>query len=230
MNFTNLHTHDTFSELDAIGFPKEYIDYCIELGMDSMAITNHGNMNSLGYGIEHVKKINKERSEPFKLIYGVEGYFKETISEEKDSDKRREHIILLAQNLSGFETLCKLVSNSNKKPNFYFKPRIDLNLLKKYNKGLICSTACISGLMGSVVKDSLKDHLSDKEIDIFKNDVLPKCKVVIIPNRTKERTKKKNSYSLNRNEEIEKLLVQCGFNVIVDTSFEKGYSVVIGTK
>jgi len=73
-------------------------------------------------------------------------------------------------------------------------------------------------------------HLSNKELDILKNDVLPKCKVVIIPNRTKERNKKKNSYSLNRNAEIRKLLDSAGFKVTVDNSFEKGYSIVVGTK
>jgi hypothetical protein len=74
-------------------------------------------------------------------------------------------------------------------------------------------------------------HLNDQEIEILKTKILPQCKVVIIPNRLKERSLQKNSYHLNRNEEIEKLLKSCGFSrVTIDNTIEKGYSVIVGTK
>ena len=73
-------------------------------------------------------------------------------------------------------------------------------------------------------------HLSDEEIELLKTEILPNCEVVIIPNRNKERGKQKNSHHLNRPEEVAKLLSNAGFTTKIDTSFEKGYSIIIGTK
>lgn len=72
-------------------------------------------------------------------------------------------------------------------------------------------------------------HMNDDEIELLKR-TLSKCNVVIIPNRQKERRSQINSYYLNRDIEIKKLLESCGFNVIIDTTFERGYSVIVGTK
>jgi len=73
-------------------------------------------------------------------------------------------------------------------------------------------------------------HMNKEEIDFLKTKILPLCKTVIIPNRQKERKSKINPYYLNRDSRIKQLLEDCGFKVIIDTSFQKGFSVIVGTK
>lgn len=88
IKFINLHSHDVFSIFDGLGYPDEHFDFCYENGMGAMAITNHGNMNSLPYMILHAKKM-KEEGKQFKPIFGVEAYFHPSI---KDWKKQKEEI------------------------------------------------------------------------------------------------------------------------------------------
>jgi DNA polymerase III alpha subunit len=78
--FVGLHAHDGFSIFDGMGFPSDHIDFCISNGMDALATTNHGNMNSLSYQVLHAKKLQKEGVN-FKPIFGCESYFIPSISE-----------------------------------------------------------------------------------------------------------------------------------------------------
>jgi DNA polymerase III alpha subunit len=177
INFTNLHSHSVFSIFDGFGYPESHFEYAYSNGADAMALTDHGNMNSLAYSVVHAKKMQKE-GKNFKPIFGIEAYFipsvdewrleYERIQEEKKSKEesvsgatvedegaskkeiksilnRRAHLVLLAQNQKGLNNIFKLISESYKNENFYRYPRMDYNLLEKYNEGIIVSSACVTG-------------------------------------------------------------------------------------
>jgi DNA polymerase III subunit alpha len=168
-DFVNLHLHTNIgSPYDALGTPKEWVQAASDLGMDSFAITEHGNMNSLAEYVLSVQEINKTKK--FKPIYGVEFFFikdikefvlnrskiedKNTPEEEKiilrKDIRRKYHLVVWAMNPVGLKNLYQLVSASYKEPYFYYKPRIDFNLLKKYSEGLAGSSACMSGVIGGL--------------------------------------------------------------------------------
>ena len=158
MNFTHLHVHSHYSLLDGMAKIKEIVDQCVATGMNSVALTDHGNMYGIKELLDYCKKINEKREIPFKPIVGIEAYCARrgrhsmTREEEVTPDDRRRiidrggwHLILLAKNLTGYRNLCRLVSESNKEDAFYYVPRIDHELLEQYHDGLICCSACIGG-------------------------------------------------------------------------------------
>ena len=140
MKFTHLHVHSHYSLLDGLPKIDELLDYVKELGMDSVALTDHGVM----YGA--VEFYKKARSKGIKPIIGCEVY----VALEKMSDKRpnidskRYHMILLAKNDQGYKNLVKIVSIAQL-DGYYYKPRIDEELLEKYAEGLVGLSACIQG-------------------------------------------------------------------------------------
>ena len=83
IKFVGLHAHSVFSVFDGLGYPQDHIDYAIENGMDALALTDHGNMNGLSYQILHSKKLQKE-GKKFKPIFGIEGYFIDSIAKWKE--------------------------------------------------------------------------------------------------------------------------------------------------
>ena len=138
--FTHLHVHSHYSLLDGLPKIDELLDYVKELGMDSVAITDHGVM----YGaVEFYKKALAKKVKP---IIGCEVYcaFEKLADKRPGIDAPRYHMILLAKNNQGYKNLVKLVSIAQL-DGFYYKPRIDDETLEKYAKGLICLTACIQG-------------------------------------------------------------------------------------
>ncbi len=142
LDFTHLHLHTTYSMLDgAIQIP-ELMKRVKELGMSSVAITDHGNM----YGaIEFYKEAIKHELKP---IIGCEFYVSPSRNKEEEleqiADGGNYHLILLAKNEIGYKNLIKLSSLSFTE-GFYRKPRIDYELLSNYTEGLICLTACLAG-------------------------------------------------------------------------------------
>lgn len=140
MQFTHLHTHTTYSLLDGLPQIPDLIKYTKELGMDSIAITDHGVM----YGTIEFYKAAKAAG--IKPIIGQEFYFAERSlnQKEKGFDDRRYHLILLAKDNEGYKNLITL-STIAQIDGFYYKPRIDFETLQKYSRGLICSTACLQG-------------------------------------------------------------------------------------
>ena len=138
--FTHLHVHSHYSLLDGLPKIDELLDYLKELGMDSVAITDHGNI----YGAVEFYKKAVERG--IKPIIGCEVYQ----SLEKMSDKRpniddkRYHLVLLVKNEKGYKNLVKLITRSHLE-GFYYKPRIDEELLAKCSEGLIGFSACLAG-------------------------------------------------------------------------------------
>ena len=98
LKFTNLHGHDTFSIFDGMGFPDEHIDFAYSNGLDGMAFTNHGNMNSFSYAMMKAKKMKDEGKTDFKVIYGIEAYIHPSIPDWKlEKEKHKEDAKLAKQ-------------------------------------------------------------------------------------------------------------------------------------
>ena len=138
-NFTHLHLHTQYSILDGAAAIKPLMKRVKELGMTSVAITDHGNM----YG---VKLFHKEAlAAGVKPILGCEVYVAEGSRFDKTSkNDRGDHLILLAKNQVGYSNLVKMVSYSWTE-GFHYKPRVDKELIEKYHEGLICASACLGG-------------------------------------------------------------------------------------
>ena len=138
--FTHLHLHTQFSLLDGACRLGSLVSRAKELGMTSLAITDHGNM----YGaVDFYRECKKQGIKP---IIGCEVYVAPRTRFDKDKtfDKEYNHLILLVKNETGYKNLIKMVSLAFTE-GFYFKPRIDRDLLEKYSEGLICLSACLVG-------------------------------------------------------------------------------------
>ncbi|MSU60361.1 MAG: DNA polymerase III subunit alpha [Candidatus Staskawiczbacteria bacterium] len=153
--FVHLHTHSHYSLLDGLPKIPELLDYVKELGMDSVALTDHGVL----YGAVEFYKEAKARG--VKPIIGCEVY----VAYEKMTDKRPNidsksyHMILLAKNPTGYQNLVKLVTAAHLE-GYYYKPRIDDELLEKHAEGLIGTSACLNG---KIPKMLLANRLDEAE-------------------------------------------------------------------
>lgn len=158
-NFVHLHVHSEYSLLDGANRIKELPKRVKELGMNSVAITDHGVM----YGaVEFYKACKKEDIKP---IIGCEVYVapRSRFDKEANIDNKYNHLILLAKNNNGYKNLTQLVSLGFTE-GYYYKPRIDLEILEKYHEDLICMSACLAG---SIPQEILKNNIS-KAIELVK--------------------------------------------------------------
>ena len=136
-NFTHLHVHTQYSLLDGAAKITDLVGYAKELGMTSLAITDHGVM----YGaIEFYEECKKQGIKP---ILGCEVYVT-TGSHLERNNRGLYHLILLAENLEGYHNIMKMVSLAQLE-GFYYKPRVDKDILRAHSKGVICLSACIAG-------------------------------------------------------------------------------------
>ena len=141
MNFTHLHVHTEYSLLDGSNKIKEYVDRVKELGMDSAAITDHGVM----YGV--IDFYRAARAAGINPILGCEVYVAPGSRFDRETgsgEDRYYHLVLLAENNQGYSNLMKIVSKGFVE-GFYYKPRVDLQLLEKYHEGIIALSACLAG-------------------------------------------------------------------------------------
>ena len=143
MNFTHLHVHTEYSLLDGSNKIKEYVARVKELGMDSAAITDHGVM----YGVIDFYRAAKEAG--INPILGCEIYVAPGSRFDREggkgtSDDRYYHLVLLAENNQGYANLMKIVSKGFVE-GFYYKPRVDLEVLREYHEGIIALSACLAG-------------------------------------------------------------------------------------
>lgn len=164
MDFVHLHTHTEFSLLDGANKIKELPARAKELGMKAMAITDHGVMFGVVDFYKECKKVG------IKPIIGCEVYVAPRTRFDKESniDNKYSHLILLAKNETGYKNLSILVSMGFIE-GFYYKPRIDLELLEKYHEGLICLSACLAG---SVNKAILKEDMEEaKRIALWHKNI-----------------------------------------------------------
>ena len=145
--FTHLHLHTDYSLLDGCGRIKDYVKKAKEYGMTSMAITDHGVMFGV---IDFYKTCIANGIKP---IIGCEFYIAEGDLDIKDeTNKKRNHLILLAKDNTGYKNLIKMASIAYV-DGFYIKPRIDKKTLEKYHEGIVCLSACIAGEIPRLLLD-----------------------------------------------------------------------------
>jgi DNA polymerase-3 subunit alpha len=145
MNFTHLHVHTEYSLLDGSSKIKELVHRAKELGMDSLAITDHGVM----YGVIDFYKACL--AEGIKPILGCEVYVAPNSRFDREvgaTDERYHHLVLLAENNTGYQNLMKIVSKGFLE-GFYYKPRVDYEVLAEYSEGITALSACLAGEVAS---------------------------------------------------------------------------------
>jgi DNA polymerase-3 subunit alpha len=166
--FVHLHVHSEFSLLDGANRIKDLPVRAKELGMNAMAITDHGVM----YGaIDFYKACKKEGIKP---IIGCEVYVapRSRFDKEPNIDNKYNHLILLAKDNEGYKNLSKLVSIGFVE-GYYYKPRIDLEVLEKYSKGLICLSACLAGSLNQALLNGENEKAEQIALwhkNLFKED------------------------------------------------------------
>lgn len=162
--FTHLHLHTEFSLLDGACRIEPLVLRTKELGMTSLAITDHGNM----YGAVDFYKACKKHG--IKPIIGCEVYVapRTRFDREKVLDKEYNHLILLCENETGYKNLIKLVSLSFTE-GYYYKPRVDHDILEKYHDGIICLSACLAGEIPQLLL--AKDYEGAKSTALWYRDV-----------------------------------------------------------
>jgi len=157
MSFVHLHSHTNYSLLDGAGKINEMIKETKQLGMDSLAITDHGNMFGT---LEFYTQAKKNGIKP---IIGCEAYIaprERTLHKPVDGEAHSYHLVLLAKNQTGYKNLLKLTSYSYLQ-GFYYRPRIDRELLKEYSEGLIVLSACMKGEISYKLRRGRKEAAVD---------------------------------------------------------------------
>lgn len=145
-DFVHLHVHSEFSLLDGLARMKDLVGTAKTLGFDALALTDHGAL----YGA--IKFYNETLKAGIKPIIGVETYVaaRSRLDKQPGEDRDQYHMILLAENEIGYKNLLKLVSSAHLE-GFYYKPRIDKELLRKYHEGIIATSACLAGEIPSLI-------------------------------------------------------------------------------
>lgn len=156
-DYVHLHNHTQYSLLDGLTKVPELIEYVKDSGMQAVAITDHGTLSG---AIEFYKEANSAGIKP---IIGMEAYIaaRTLYDKEPGKDKPNSHLILLATNQAGYQNLMALSTIANLE-GFYYKPRIDKELLAKHNEGLICLSGCASGEIGDALRQG--QYAQAKEI------------------------------------------------------------------
>ena len=168
MSFVHLHTHSHYSLLDGLAKIDDLVKGAAHLGMTALALTDHGNL----YGA--VEFYKKAKDNGIKPIIGVEAYLApgSRHSKKPGIDDKRYHLLLLAENNEGYQNLLKLVTISHLE-GFYYKPRIDKEILRKYSKGLIATSSCLAGEISRAIIGGSKDQarkIIEEYKDIFGKD------------------------------------------------------------
>ena len=185
MNYVGLHVHTHYSLFDGIATPQEYVDRASKLGMNALAITDHGSLSG------HREFYRSAKEKGIKPILGLEGYMCADISDKRDKSERAgqqdlvyNHIILLAKNQKGLENLNK-ISEIAWTDGFFKKPRFDFEILQKYKEGIIVTSACPS----SVIVKALEEQefaLAKKHIEWFKDNFGSDYYIEVMPHNTPE--------------------------------------------
>ncbi len=156
MSFTHLHVHSEYSLLDGLPKIDDLLDYVKECGMDSVALTDHGVLYG---GVEFYKKAQKKGIKP---ILGSEVYMAKGKMHEKRAnvDNRSYHLVLLVKNEEGYKNLVRMITKAHLE-GFYYKPRIDEELLKEHSEGLVALSACIQGKIPHLILSEKKEEAKD---------------------------------------------------------------------
>ena len=164
-HFTNLHLHTDHSLLDGAITIDRLVSFGKEHNLKTLAISDHGNI----FGA--VSFFDKCKKAGMKPVLGMEAYITEDMKK-KDRDNRYYHLLLLVQNKTGYHNLCRLIYYSYTE-GFYFKPRIDYNVLREHSEGLIATSTCLGGHIPQLFlqeKDDQAYQMIDTMLDIFGED------------------------------------------------------------
>ena len=155
-DYVHLHNHTQYSLLDGLTKIPELVGFVKEQGMDAVGMTDHGTLSGT---IEFYKECVANEIKP---LIGIEAYIAARRHTDKDpqKDKNRYHLVLFAMNNTGYQNLMRLSTIANL-DGFYYYPRIDHDLLEKYNEGIIVLSACLGGEIGSALKNN--DYAAAKE-------------------------------------------------------------------
>ncbi len=192
--FCHLHLHTEYSLLDGSGKIKKLVKKAKELGMESMAITDHGVM----YGCVDFYKAAKE--EGIKPILGCEVYVasKSMLIKNVDKDNGTNHLVLLVKNETGYENLMKIVSAASI-DGFYYKPRVDHDYLRAHSEGLIALSACLGG---EVQKALLNENYEKaKEVALTYKDIFKEGFYLELQNHGMEEQRKVNELNIKLSKE-----------------------------
>lgn len=162
--YVPLHVHSHYSLLDAVIKINDYVEHAKKFNMPAIALTEHGTLSSA------IELYNKATQNNIKPILGIEAYLAKRsryLKENRIVDGYY-HITLLVQNEVGWSNLCRLVYESYKPDHFYYKPRIDKELLTQYSEGLICLSGCINGILARSV--IIKLGIEDPEYNITEQE------------------------------------------------------------
>lgn len=164
-DYVHLHNHTHYSVLDGLQKVQGMLDHAKDLGMKALAITDHGTLSG---AIEFYKEA---KARDIKPIIGMETYVASRKHTDKDAakDKARYHLILLAMNMTGYQNLMRLSTTANL-DGYYYKPRIDHDLLEKYSEGLIAMSACIGGEVGENLDQG--NYAKAKEVAMWYKNLL----------------------------------------------------------
>ena len=160
MEFAHLHVHTEYSLLDGSCKMKELVCRAKELGMGHIAITDHGNM----YGVIDFYRAAKEAG--IHPVIGCEIYvapgsrFDREVSK---GEERYNHLVLLAENNQGYANLIKIVSIGFTE-GFYYKPRVDYEVLEKYHEGIIALSACLAGVVAANLRRGLYEQAKQEAL------------------------------------------------------------------
>ena len=152
-DFVTLHNHTHYSLLDGLQKVAPMVTRVKELGMEAVAITDHGTMSGA------VELYKEAKAQGIRPIIGMETYVAPRKYSDRDpsKDKNNYHLILLAQNNIGYQNLMRLSTIANLE-GFYYKPRIDRELLERYNEGIIVLSGCIGGELGDALRQQQYDQ------------------------------------------------------------------------
>ncbi|MBN2287169.1 MAG: DNA polymerase III subunit alpha [Tissierellales bacterium] len=158
--FVHLHVHTEYSLLDGVARIKKLIEKAASMGMKSIAITDHGNMHGVVQFYKEAKKYN------INPIIGCEVYIASRTMADKDPvrDKNQYHLVLLAENQKGYNNLIKIVSKGYVE-GFYYKPRVDIAVLKEHSEGLIVLSACLAGEIQTFLMEGNQEKAIEKALE-----------------------------------------------------------------
>ncbi|HRF94813.1 MAG TPA: PHP domain-containing protein, partial [Aggregatilineales bacterium] len=156
--FVHLHVHTEFSLLDGLSKIKKLVDRAKALDMPAIAITDHGTMFGVMDFYEQCRKAD------IKPIIGVEAYLSPRGMTDKESalDRNPFHILLMAQNMTGYKNLLKLSSEAQLR-GYYYKPRVDMDFLANHAEGLIATSGCLAARIPRFIQDG-RDEEAEKAI------------------------------------------------------------------
>lgn len=218
--FCHLHLHTEYSLLDGSGKVDKLIERAKELGMDSIAITDHGVM----YGC--VEFYKQAKANGIKPILGCEVYVASKSMDIKHVDKenRTAHLVLLVKNEVGYENLMKIVSEASIR-GFYYKPRVDHEFLSKHSEGIIALSACLGGEIQRYLMDDEYDKA--KEVALLYKDIFKDGFYLEIQNHGMEEQRKVNEYNIKLSRETDIPLVATNDVHYINQSDSKAHDILM---